>query len=197
VAGDCRLSHVQGTPVFCNRWDFQHCASYASTRVFCQSPYFLVGNRTWGDKIHTTSEKTKMESVNHASGLVCSFDIRSVLLRDQLRLFRFITCLCRTVFPFSFFCALARAARTFSMVGPHSLKCFAFLSSDILYASRNWMIVSCASLSCLLSQVMFPSRPCDVDASRVFAANCCLSSLFSWYSSAIASCACFSYCDGS
>jgi hypothetical protein len=43
---------------------------------------------------------------------------------------------------------------------------------------------------------MFPSRPCDVDTSRVFA-NHCLKSLFSWYISAIASCACFSCYEGS
>jgi hypothetical protein len=59
------------------------------------------------------------------------------------------------------------------------------------------MIVSWASLSCLLSHVVFPSWLYGADASRVFDANYCLSSRFSWYNSAIASCACFSCCDGS
>jgi hypothetical protein len=51
-----------------------------------------------------TFEKTKMGSgVNYVSGLICSLDIRSVFLRDQLRLFIFFTCLRKTAFPFSFF----------------------------------------------------------------------------------------------
>jgi hypothetical protein len=150
-----------------------------------------------GRQNRATFKKTKMESVNYSFDLVRSFDVRSSLLIDQFCLFRFITCLCRTVFPFSVFYTLCRAAQTFSRAGPHSLKCFSFLSSDILCASRSWMIMSCASLSYLMSQVTFPSQPCDVDASRIYVANCCLNSLFSWYSSSIVSCAYFSYYDGS
>jgi hypothetical protein len=59
------------------------------------------------------------------------------------------------------------------------------------------MIVSHASLRCLLIQVTFPSWPYDVDALRVFAANYYIISLLSWYSLAIASCAFFSFYDGS
>jgi hypothetical protein len=55
-----------------------------------------------------------------------------------------------------------------------------FCSSDTLCASRNCTIVSCASRSCCLSQVVFPSRPCGTDTSRFFATNCRHNSLFSW-----------------
>jgi hypothetical protein len=79
--------------------------------------------------------RQKMKLVAHVSSLVCSLDTRSFLLRDQFHLFRFVTCLCKTTFPFFFFCALARATRTFSMVNSHSLKCFTFLSSDTLCVS--------------------------------------------------------------
>jgi hypothetical protein len=141
--------------------------------------------------------RQKMEMIDHVSGLICSLDTRTLILRDQFLLFRFITFLCRTAFPFIFFCALARAAQTFFMASSHSLKCFSFLSSDTLYVSRSCMIVSCTSLSSLFSQVMFPSRPCDFDTSRVFATNFCLSLFFSWYNSAIVSYTYFICCEDS
>jgi len=141
--------------------------------------------------------RQKMDSIDHVSGLICSLDTRSFLLKDQFLLFKFITCLFKTAFPFSFFSALVRATRTFSMADSHSLKCLTFLSPDTLCVSHSCMIVTCTSMSCLFSQVVFPSQPCDGDTSRVFSSNYCLNSLFSCYSSTIASYACFNYCIGS
>jgi hypothetical protein len=164
-----------------------------SVHVICFSRGYILESKL---APHLGRQK-KMESVNHASGLICSLDTQSFLLRDQFFLFSFVTCLGRTAFPFIFFCMLFRAARMFCMVGSHSLKCLSFLSSKTLCVSRSYMIMSCASLRYLFSQDTFPSHPCDVDNSRVFAANYCLDSLFSWYNSAIASCACFSFYDGS
>jgi hypothetical protein len=63
---------------------------------------FLASRRkqdTRREEFHATFKKTKMGSVNYVSGLICSLDILSIFLRDQLHLFRFFTCLRKTCSP--------------------------------------------------------------------------------------------------
>jgi hypothetical protein len=51
------------------------------------------------------------------------------------------------------------------LLAPCSVFIFSF--PIILYASRSFTIISCASRSCLLSQFVLPSQPCGVDTSLV------------------------------
>jgi hypothetical protein len=82
-----------------------------------------------------TSERKKIESVNHASGLVCSLDTRERSLERPVAPFQVHHLTLQNHIPFQLHLALARTAHTFSMVGSHSLKFFSFLSSNILYIS--------------------------------------------------------------